>query len=449
MDQNFMKEKNILQLVISMSLPMVISMAVNSLYNIVDSYFVAKISEEAMTALSLVYPVQNLITSIAVGFGIGMNARIAFCLGAGDEKQADQAATTGMLLSFIHGVILMAVCTLGMPWFLSLYTDNQEILSMGLTYANRAFAFSIIIMLGISLEKIFQSVGRMKVSMISMMCGFIANIVLDPLMIFGIGPFPKMGMAGAAYATGIGQTITLLVYIAFCIFRPLPVKFNRKNIYFGGNLLKRLYAVGIPASLNMALPSLLISALNGILAAFSESYVLVLGAYYKLQTFIYLSANGIIQGIRPIISFNYGAGEKKRVRQTFKVSLCLAAGVMAVGWILSLLIPGQMIGLFTENISTINIGIKALHIISFGFVVSAVSVTCSGALEALEQGLASLMISLSRYVVIIIPAAWILSRIWGAEGVFYAFPVAEALTAAISAFIMKHVAKAKAITVTD
>lgn len=449
MDQNFMKEKNILQLVISMSLPMVISMAVNSLYNIVDSYFVAKISEEAMTALSLVYPVQNLITSIAVGFGIGMNARIAFCLGAGDEKQADQAATTGMLLSFIHGVILMAVCTLGMPWFLSLYTDNHEILNMGLAYANRAFAFSIIIMLGISLEKIFQSVGRMKVSMISMMCGFIANIVLDPLMIFGIGPFPKMGMAGAAYATGIGQTITLLVYIAFCIFRPLPVKFNRKNIYFGGNLIKRLYAVGIPASLNMALPSLLISALNGILAAFSESYVLVLGAYYKLQTFIYLSANGIIQGIRPIISFNYGAGEKKRVRQTFKVSLCLTAGVMAVGWILSLLIPGQMIGLFTENISTINIGIKALHIISFGFVVSAVSVTCSGALEALEQGMASLMISLSRYVVIIIPAAWILSRIWGAEGVFYAFPVAEALTAVISAFIMKHVAKAKAITVTD
>lgn len=449
MDQNFMKEKNILQLVISMSLPMVISMAVNSLYNIVDSYFVAKISEEAMTALSLVYPVQNLITSIAVGFGIGMNARIAFCLGAGDERQADQAATTGMLLSFIHGVILMVVCTLGMPWFLSLYTGNQEILNMGLEYANRAFAFSIIIMLGISLEKIFQSVGRMKVSMISMMCGFIANIVLDPLMIFGIGPFPKMGMAGAAYATGIGQTITLLVYIMFCIFSPLPVKFNRKNIYFGGNLLKRLYAVGIPASLNMALPSLLISALNGILAAFSESYVLVLGAYYKLQTFIYLSANGIIQGIRPIISFNYGAGEKKRVRQTFKVSLCLTAGVMAVGWILSLLIPGQMIGLFTENINTINIGIKALHIISFGFVVSAVSVTCSGALEALEQGMASLMISLSRYVVIIIPAAWILSRIWGAEGVVYAFPAAEALTAVISAFIMKHIAKEKGITVSD
>ena len=196
MDQNFMKEKKILPLVVSMSLPMVISMVVNSLYNIVDSYFVAKISEDAMTALSLVYPVQNLMTAIAVGFGIGMNARIAFCLGAEDKEQADQAAATGMVLSFIHGVMLMLVCIWGMPWFLSLYTKNEAIMDMGLAYANRAFLFSVIIMLGISLEKIFQAVGRMKVSMISMMCGFVTNIVLDPLMIFGIGPFPKMGMAG-------------------------------------------------------------------------------------------------------------------------------------------------------------------------------------------------------------------------------------------------------------
>ena len=219
---------------------------------------------------------------------------------------------------------------------------------MGLTYANRAFLFSVIIMLGISLEKVFQAVGRMKVSMISMMCGFIANIILDPLMIFGIGPFPEMGMAGAAYATGIGQFITLLVYVVFCIFRPLPVSFARENIVWNRALLQKLYAVGIPASLNMALPSLLISSLNGILSAFSGTYVLVLGAYYKLQTFIYLSANGIIQGIRPLISFNYGAGEKKRVQQIFGTTLALTAGVMAVGTLLSFLIPGQMIGLFTE-----------------------------------------------------------------------------------------------------
>ena len=180
MNQNFMKEKKILPLVISMSLPMVVSMAVNSLYNIVDSYFVAKISEEAMTALSLVYPIQNLMTAIAVGFGVGMNARIAFCLGAGNKKQADEAATTGLLLSVMHGVILMVICMLGMPWFLSLYTKNSTVIELGLIYANRAFLISVIIMLGISLEKIFQAVGRMKVSMISMMCGFITNIILDP-----------------------------------------------------------------------------------------------------------------------------------------------------------------------------------------------------------------------------------------------------------------------------
>ena len=438
MDQNFMKEKKILPLVISMALPMVLSMAVNSLYNIVDSYFVARISENAMTALSLVYPIQNLMTAIAVGFGIGMNARIAFCLGAQDQKHADQAAATGMVLSIIHGLILMVICLLGMPKFLSLFTDNEEILSMGLTYANRAFLFSVIIMLGISLEKVFQAVGRMKVSMISMMCGFIANIILDPLMIFGIGPFPQMGMAGAAYATGIGQFITLLVYVVFCIFRPLPVSFARENIVWNRTLLQKLYAVGIPASLNMALPSLLISSLNGILSAFSGTYVLVLGAYYKLQTFIYLSANGIIQGIRPLISFNYGAGEKKRVQQIFGTTLALTAGVMAVGTLLSFLIPGQMIGLFTENQETIQIGIKALHIISLGFIVSAVSVTCCGALEALGKGMASLLISLSRYAVIIIPAAFLFSRLYGAEGVFAAFPVTELLTAVFAWIVYKR-----------
>lgn len=433
MDQNFMKEKKILPLVISMSLPMVISMAVNSLYNIVDSYFVAKISEDAMTALSLVYPVQNLMTAIAVGFGIGMNARIAFCLGAEDKKQADRVATTGLLLSFVHGIALMVICMLGMQWFLSLYTQNEKIIAMGLTYANRAFLFSVIIMLGISLEKIFQAVGRMKVSMISMMCGFIVNIVLDPLMIFGIGPFPEMGIAGAAYATGIGQSITLFVYLLFCFFRPLPVSFEKKKISFDRELLKKLYAVGIPASLNMALPSLLISSLNGILAGFSEKYVLVLGAYYKLQTFIYLSANGIIQGIRPLISFNYGAGERKRVQQIFRTALCLTAGVMAIGVFLSFLIPGQMIGLFTASEETIQIGVRALQVISFGFIASAVSVTSCGALEALGKGIASLLISLLRYAVIIIPAAFMFSHMLGAEGVFLAFPVTETVTA-VAAF---------------
>lgn len=435
MNQNFMKERKILPLVISMSLPMVISMAINSLYNIIDSYFVAKISDDAMTALSLVYPAQNLMTAIAVGFGIGMNARIAFCLGAGQKEQADKATSTGMLLSVIHGIILMIVCMLLMPWFLKMYTENDNVIRMGLEYANRVFLFSVIIMLGISLEKIFQAVGRMKVSMISMMCGFISNIVLDPLMIFGIGPFKEMGMAGAAYATGIGQTITLLVYVGFCVLSPLPVEFSKNSISFEAELMKKLYSVGIPASLNMALPSLMISAMNDILAEFSEKYVLVLGAYYKLQTFIYLSANGIIQGIRPIISFNYGAGEKKRVSQVFRTTLILTAIVMLIGQVLSFAIPRQMIGIFTSSQETIDIGVMALHIISCGFVISAVSVTSCGALEALGKGIPSLIISLCRYAIVIIPIAYVTSQSIGAKGVFVAFPITEILSG-IASFII-------------
>lgn len=437
MNQSFMKERKIFPLVISMSLPMVVSMAVNSLYNIVDSYFVAKISDDAMTALSLVFPVQNLMTAIAVGFGVGLNARIAFCLGAGRERQASQAGVTGLFLSFIHGIILMAACLAGMPFFLSMYTDNRVIIDLGLEYSNIAFMFSVIIMLGISLEKIFQAVGRMKVSMICMMLGFITNIVLDPLMIFGIGFFPEMGMAGAAYATGIGQSVTLVAYILFLIFRPVPLSFGRKNLSFDGKLIKALYSVGIPASLNMALPSVLISSLNGILAPFSDKYVLVLGAYYKLQTFIYLSANGIIQGIRPLVSYNYGAGEKGRVRKIFKTTLILTAGVMAVGMLLSFLIPEQMMGLFTSSGETAQIGVDALKIICTGFVFSAVSVTCCGVLEALGLGIQSLVVSFLRYAVIIIPAAFVLSKFIGAMGVFIAFPTAEIITSAVSIILYK------------
>lgn len=439
MNQEFMKEKKILPLVISMSLPMVISMAVNSLYNIVDSYFVASISEDAMTALSLVYPIQSLMTAIAVGFGVGINAKIAFCLGANDKKTANQAASTGLLLSIIHGIILMVVCLAAMPWFLSLYTENQVILDMALAYANRAFLFSVIIMAGICIEKVFQAVGRMKETMACMLVGFVANIVLDPLLIFGIGLFPEWGIAGAAYATGIGQTLTLLAYIVFMIVKPIPVSFSRKNLAFPKELMCSLYLVGVPATLNMALPSVLISALNGIVAVFSDKYILVLGAYFKLQTFIYLSASGVIQGIRPIVSYNYGAGEEKRVQSVFRTSLGINAIVMAVGMALSMFIPGQLIGIFTSSQETIAIGVQALRIISIGFIFSAVSVTCCGVLEALGRGMPSLVVSLLRYVVVIIPAAFALSRISGvgATGVFVAFPVTEIVTCVASYFIYR------------
>lgn len=429
MEQTFMKERRILPLVLSMSLPMVISMAVNSLYNIVDSYFVARLSEEALTALSLVYPIQNLVNAIAVGFGIGINATVAFFLGAGDGKSADKAATQGLVLNFIHGLLLTVLCIAGMPAFLGMFSSDKEIIDLALAYSVRAFLFSVAVTAGIAFEKIFQSVGRMKVSMLCMMCGFVANIILDPLMIFGIGIFPEMGIAGAAYATGIGQCLSLLLYVIIYIVRPIPVRIRRSCLRIDKKTAGRLYLIGIPAALNIALPSLLISALNGILAGFSEKYVLVLGVYYKLQTFIYLTANGIVQGIRPLVGYNYGAGEYKRVRRIFGTALGLTAAVMVAGTALSWMIPEELIRLFTANQETVMIGVSALHIISIGFIVSAVSVTCCGALEGLGKGTASLCISLARYVVIMIPAAFLFSRIWGPDGVWGAFCVTEFLTA--------------------
>lgn len=441
MDQSFMKEKKILPLVLSMSLPMVISMAVNAMYNIVDSFFVAKLSENAMTSLALVYPVQNIITSIGVGIGIGINSTVAYYLGAQDKKMANKATTQGVVMNFIHGLLLTILCTAFMPAFLKMFTNNQNIIDMSLEYANIVFMFSVASTVGITLEKIFQAVGQMKVSMFSMICGFATNIILDPLMIFGIGPFPKMGISGAAYATGIGQVISLLVYIIVYFARPIPVKVERKLLKPDFKLLKRLYGIGIPATLNMALPSFLISALNGILAEFSDKYVLVLGVYYKLQTFIYLSANGIIQGIRPLVGYNYGAGEHKRVEKIYHTTLKLIVLIMALGMALSWIIPSQLIGLFTANPETIKIGVTALHIISFGFIISAVSVTSSGALEGLGMGNPSLMISLLRYVIVIIPTTFVLSRFMGATGVWMAFAVAEFVTGIISYFIYQKYAK--------
>lgn len=441
MDQNFMKEKNILPLVLSMSLPMVVSMAVNSLYNIIDSYFVAKLSESAMTALSLVYPVQNLINAAAIGFGIGINAVIAFYLGAGDQKRADIAATLGFFLSIVHGIVLALICIPGMSLFIKSFSSQEEITRLSLLYSSRAFLFSPVITLGLSFEKLFQAVGRMKVSMFSMICGCIANIILDPLLIFGISIFPRLGIAGAAYATGIGQCITLLAYLLFYAFLRPPVKISRKSLRLDSAVLKKLYSVGISASLNLALPSLLISSLNKILADFSEKYVLVLGVYYKLQTFIYLTANGIIQGIRPLMGYNFGAGEHRRVKKIYHTSLALNAGIMFLGTLLSWILPGRLIGLFTDQAETISIGITALHIISLGFMISAVSVTCSGALEGLGKGGPSLIISLLRYVILILPAAFFLSRVLGADGVWWAFCVTEFAAAGFSLLIYSRESK--------
>ncbi len=437
MNQEFMKEKPVMPLVISMALPMTFSMLVNALYNIIDSYFVASISEDAMTALSLVFPLQNLVNAVVIGFAIGINATMAYFLGAQKQKFANESASLGILLNMIHGFVLAMVSIFIMPSFLRMFTQDEAIVKMGVEYANVVFLFAVPNAAGLCFEKIFQSVGRMKTSMLCMLIGCVTNIILDPLMIFGIGFFPAMGIRGAALATGIGQMVSFAGYLLFYFFKPIPVKVRIREMKPQKMICGKLYAIGVPATLNLALPSIQVSALNGILAAYSASYVLVLGAYFKLQTFLYLTGNGVVQGMRPLIGYNYGAGEKKRVKEIFSSALILIAGVMVIGTILCMAVPQMLIGLFTSNPETIRLGKEALRLISIGFVVSAVSVTVSGALEGLGKGIQSLIVSLIRYIVAILPLAFILSRILGAAGVWHAFWITEMIAAAISWIICK------------
>ena len=272
----------------------------------------------------------------------------------------------------------------------------------------------------------------MQTSLFCMLVGCVTNIVLDPLFIFGIGIFPEMGIEGAALATGIGQVVSLAGYLLMYYLKPIPAKVKVKDMKPETQLCKKVYSIGIPATLSLALPSVQVSALNAILTVYSASYVLVLGAYFKLQTFLYLTGNGVVQGMRPLIGYNYGAGESKRVKEIFQSALFLIAVVMVIGTILCMAVPQSLIGLFTGNPETIALGREALRLISIGFVVSSVSVTVSGALEGLGKGKESLIISLLRYIVVILPLAFVLSRFWGATGVWHAFWITEIISALIS-----------------
>ena len=435
-----MRTRKILPLILSMSLPMVLSMLVSSLYNIVDSFFVAMISEEAMTALSLVFPLQNLVSSIGVGFGVGVNAVISYSLGAREQDKADAAATGGVVLGAIHGMLLMVSCIAVTPAFLRMFTSSDAIVDAGIRYSVIVFTFSITNVIGITFEKIFQAVGRMKVSMAAMLIGCISNIILDPVLIFGLGPFPAMGIDGAALATGIGQLFSLVVYLAIYFHSPIGVRIRKDRLREGLLMAGRLYSVGIPATLNLALPSVLISSLNAMLSAFAETYTLILGIYYRLQTFLYLPASGFVQGMRPVIGYNSGAGEEERVRKIFLTVLLLCAVIMLFGTILCLAFPDRLINLFSDNPLAISEGADALRTISIGFIVSAISVAASGALEGLGKGMPSLMISILRYIVVIIPLAYILCFPlgYGPSGIWASFWITEMVASAASALIFRH-----------
>lgn len=423
----------------SMAVPMALSMLINAMYNIVDSFFIARISEDAMTAISLVFPLQNAAMAVSVGFGVGANAVTAFYLGEGNQEKANGAASLSLLLSIVHSVVLTAHFFVVLYPFLRGFTKDQEVLAYGIQYGRIVFACLFIGQISLIYEKLFQAIGSVRITMVSMITGCVTNIILDPVMIFGLGPCPAMGIQGAAVATVIGQAVSLICYLAAQARGLLYLRLSFAEGWRCRGITGQLYGIGIPAILNQALPSLLITILNSILAAFSQTDILILGVYYKLQTFIYLTANGIVQGIRPLVAYNYGAGMLQRVREIVKTALCTALLVMAAGTAFCLLIPESLIGMFSDNTATVSAGAAALRIICSGFMMSSVSVVVCGTMEGLGFGMMSFLISLLRYVVVILPAAWILSRAIGADGVWHAFWIAELVTAAAAAIIYRHV----------
>ena len=435
--QEFMRTKPILPLLLSMGVPMMISMLIQSLYNIVDSIYVSRLGTDAITAISLVYPLQNVIMAVSVGVGVGIGSVISMNLGAGDQEKADRAASVGMFLTFIHVAVFILIGIFVTKPFLQLFTKDAQVLQWACDYGYIVMIVSFGSLIQICFEKIYQSVGAMMTTMLALGVSCVINIIIDPIFIFGYFGVPAMGVRGAAIATVIGQIAGMILYIILYRKRGLAVCISFKKMRPEAELVRQIYSVGIPSTLMLALPSVLVSVLNAILSAFSEVYVAVLGLFLKLQSFIYMPANGIVQGMRPIIGYNYGAGEKKRMHKTIRVGLILTAAIMAVGTLAAQLFPQAILSMFDADIQLMDKGVEALRIISIGFIVSSVGVIFCGTFEALGMGMKSLIVSLTRQFAVNIILGWILTIPFGAAGIWLAYPVAELLGAAAAVILFK------------
>lgn len=446
---NKLGTKGIFGLLMSMSFPMMMSMLVQSLYNIVDSIYVSRLGTGALTAVSLAYPLQNIVVSVAVGVGVGVSSVLSISLGEKNQEKANETATMGVVLTLIHCVIFILGGLLVTRPFIGMFTTNPEILKEACEYTYIVLCVSFGALLQIIMEKIYQGIGAMKTTVILLGAGCIVNIILDPILIFGLLGFPAMGVKGAAIATVIGQITAFILYVIVYLHKNPGVTIHPRYIRFNRPLIRQIYAVGIPSSLMLTMPSVLVGGLNGMLAAFSDTYVAVLGIYFKLQTFIYMPANGIVQGMRPIIGYNYGAKQTGRVKSTIRYSLLATAILMLIGTILSLAVPGPILEMFKADTELMEAGKTALRLISLGFLISTVGVVFSGVFEAMGKGLCSLVISLLRQLVIILPLGYILSGVMGTAGIWISFPIAETIAAIAAAFLMKRVVFGRLLTVED
>lgn len=440
--ENKMGTAPLFKLILSMSIPAMFSMLVQSLYNVVDSYFVAKISENAFTAVSLAAPIQMLMISVSVGTAIGINSLVSRRLGEKNQKDADSAATHGFILAFFNWILFALIGFLFTRMFFKSMTAIKEIQNMGSEYLFIVTVFSFGIFVEINLEKTLQATGNMIHPMISQTIGAIVNIILDPIFIFGYLGVPKMGISGAAIATVIGQVCAMIYMIIVCFCKSHSVKISLKSFRFDKKIIKAIYSVAIPTMVMNSVSSVLLAGINMILIAYTETAVAVYGAYFRLQSFVFMPVFGLTHGLMPIMGYNYGAKNKQRLLNTIKIGCCIAVFIMALGTVIFMVLPAQLLKIFEASPQLLEIGIPALRIISIHFVFAGIGIVLSSFFQAGGMGVRSLFISVLRQLILILPLAYVLSKI-GIIYVWIAFPISECVACIVCLFIFFNVYKKK------
>lgn len=436
--ENKMGTMPVNKLLISMSLPMIISMLVQAMYNIVDSVFVAQISENALTAVSLAFPLQNLMIAFAGGTAVGVNALLSRSLGEKNQDHVNQTAVNSVFIFLVTAVIFMIAGLTLSNLFFNVQTTNTEIVNAGTQYSMIVVGCSIGLFCQFLFERLLQATGRTLFTMVTQGLGAIINIILDPIFIFGLCGFPKMGVAGAALATITGQIIACLLALFFNLKFNHDIHFKFKRFQPNAHIVKQIYSVGIPSIIMQSIGSVMTFGMNTILITFSTTATAVFGVYFKLQSFVFMPVFGLNNGMIPIIAYNLGAKQKKRMFDTIKLAMIYATGMMIIGVIFFETIPQTLLGFFNASEAMIKIGTPALRIIAIHFIFAGFSIVCSATFQAVGKGTYSLLTSLIRQLLVLLPCAYVLSLTGNLDLIWLCFPIAEIFSAVTSFILMKR-----------
>ncbi|MDD7773794.1 MAG: MATE family efflux transporter [Eubacteriales bacterium] len=429
------------RLILSMSVPMILSMLVQALYNVVDSVFVARYSQDALAALSYSFPAQNLMIGTATGTGVGVNALLSKSLGEKNFDKANKTAANGILLAMFGSVLFFLFGLFFAEPFITFQTKTPSIIAEGRTYLSIVTMLSFGIFGEIMFERLMQSTGKTIYTMFTQGIGAIINIILDPIMIFGLLGCPQMGVAGAAYATVIGQIVAFVLGIVFNHKYNPEVRLYAKNFKPDFGIIGRIYAVGIPSIIMVGIGSVMTTAMNKILNGFSDVAASVYGVYFKLQSFAFMPVFGLNNGVIPVIAYNYGAQKRKRMLHAVRLSCIIATCFMGIGLLLMQCIPAELFALFDAGEDMLAIGVPALRIISISFVFAGVCIALSSVFQALGKGIYSMCISFARQLVVLVPAAYLLSLSGNVNAIWWSYPIAEIASIAVSLLLFRHVYK--------